>query len=214
MKIDQNGVPSVVAAESTETGQAIGAAVLETTTPTKSFGGIAADLLAQFGDAAVVVIDPNSRSVYAASGANGTALKGAALSAKPDENDHTTLTPDAGQSGKSLRYTQAAGADLSDGAKAAIAAAVEAAKPQRTIQSLVSTILGTGDLGDAAVKPVIIIDQIAGTVTIMEPETAAGVETALDAVANAGDRVKLAVSANPAGNEDEPLVFEGGSTGE
>lgn len=212
MKIDQNGTPSVVAAESTESGQTIGAAVLETTTPVKTFGGLASDLLDQFANEAAVIIDPNTRSVYGASGAAGAAMIAAALAVADVEIGE--ITPDAGQTGKSLAYTKTNIVDLNEAIQAAIGVAVDAAKPKRTLQSLVSAIFGADDLDGEEILPVIVVDQANGKVQIIEPTPAASdaVTTALDALDDAGDRVKLSLTGGFSETGSAKLVFEGGAT--
>lgn len=212
-KIDQNGVPSVVAAETTESGQTIGAAVLETTTPVKTFGGLASDLLEQFDNEAAVIIDPNTRSIFGASGAAGAGMVAAALGVADVEIGE--ITPDAGQTGKSLAYTKTNIVDLNEANQAAIGVAIDAAKPKRTLQSLVSAILGADALDGEEVLPVIVVDQANGKVQIIEPTTEApdAVTTALDALADAGDRVKLKLTGGFTDTPSTKLVFEGGSTG-
>ena len=208
-KLDQNGLPVLVTAESTESGQTIGATIIATTTPQKTFGALASELLDQFSAEAVIVIDPNTRKVTAASAAAGIAL--AAAVAGVANTQTGDLTPDAGQTGKSLTYTSDI-ADLTDEVQAAVSAAVDSAKPKRTIQSLVSALLGADEVGELAVKPVLVVNQNTGEVRVYDSSGAANIGKAIDALANAGDRVQIELTEVTAEGEPEPLVFEGGAT--
>jgi hypothetical protein len=205
--IDQNGIPEVVAAETAAGGTAIAEAVVVPATPSATFGSLVTDLLAQFEDESVIIIDANSRSVWAASGAEGIALGECAIAVAADM---ATLTPDSGQTGKSLTYTATGKSNLTSEEQAALALAIETAKPKRTIQSLVSNLLSF-DPGENPL-PVIMVDQNDGVVYVMDDEDGDDIKTALDGRANEGDRLKITLS-EPTTEVVSPLIFEGGSTG-
>ena len=204
MKIDQNGIPSVSATESTTTGQALGKTVTEGETPSATFGSLVNDMLAEFAGAAVIVIDPNTRSIYGASGAAGEGLASVVGS---DPGISSDISPSSGQTGKSLEWEQTTNPSMPAEVKAAINAAVEAAKPKRSVSSLVTALL-SGAFVDKA--PCIMVDQANGYVRVTNPTTAGSLTTSLDALANAGDRVKITLAEPAAPGEPEKYVFEGG----
>ena len=207
IKIDQNGVPSIVALESTTPGQAIGANIISPTVASTTYGSLAGSLLAEFDSAAVIIIDPNSRSVYGISGAAAQAMANAATAVTDAQVD---ITPAAGQTGKSLEWDCDDGLDaMTQPVQDAINGAVAAAKPKRTVQSLVSSLLSPTFATDVA--PIVIIDQANGKVTVAEPTSTSAVETAIDALTNAGDRVKIKLSEPPTMTSN-PSIFEGGAT--
>ena len=208
-KLDQNGIPALVTAESTESGQTIGATIIATTTPQKTFGALASELLDQFSAEAVIVIDPNTRKVTAASAAAGIALASAVENVINTQKG--TLTPDANQTGKSLTYSAELDS-MESGTELAVEAAVDSAKPKRTIQSLVSSLLGSEALEDADPKPVIVVNQNTGVVKLYDSSGAANIGAAIDNLANAGDRVQIELTEATVEGEPEPLVFEGGAT--
>jgi hypothetical protein len=209
-RIDQNGIPAVVEDESTTTGQAIGAAVVVPPIPSATYGSLVTDLLTEFDDAATIVIDPNSRAIYAASGAAGTGLRTAISGAAENE---ASIIPGVGQTGKSLAWEEVSGLDdLPPSFKAAVDTQITATKPLRTVQSLISNMLADTGLLSADPKPVIAVDQTGGKVWIFEMTTGAEAETVLDALANAGDRVKITLSEPEVPGSPSMPIFEGGST--
>lgn len=205
-KLDLNGIPSIVVAESTSTGQALGAPLVTPTPLSNSIGGIVRDMLAQFADDAFIVIDPVSRKVTGASGAAGIALRAATVATV--EGPNATIQPDAGQEGRSLTFSAEDADLLSQEQQDAIAAAIAAAKPKRTVESLVTALAGADyTVGE---RPTIFVDQIDGFVFVKNAAEGA-VQAAVDALANAGDRVQI-VLAEPAEDPGVALaVFEGGA---
>jgi hypothetical protein len=90
----------------------------------------------------------------------------------------------------------------------AVNLAILPVRPKRSVESLVSTILGA-DLPTLA--PVIVIDQITGNVLLIKDADGNNIQTALDAVANAGDRVQLHITDDSDSPDAPKLIFEGGA---
>ena len=202
--IEQNGIPSIVTAATTADGTTVGEAVVVPAIPAATFGSLVNDLLDQLDAKAVIIVDPNERRVWARSDTPSALVDGA------DDVAHSVLlAPDPLQTGKSLTYTAGDTTGFDAKTVAAIAAAIGSQKPKRSVQSLVSTLLSQ-DLPTPA--PVIIIDQVAETVTVCEPTSASSVNTGLEAVVKTdSDQVCIELSASGKSTAD-PLIFEGGPT--
>ncbi len=133
-----------------------------------------------------------------------------------------TITPDSGQTGKSLAWTAVKGANGDPGMDDAAQALTVAAKPKRTVESLVAGLIGyigkTTD-GDTIAGPhgvIIVVDQATGNVVVQTPgddAAAAALSAALAAVApGTTDMAAVELSAPAMQEETNPPVFEGGST--
>jgi hypothetical protein len=206
MKIVQSGEVSMSSAETATNGGAIGAAITAATMAVKSFATVVGDLLAELASAAVIVVNPNTRKVTAATGGQAAALIGVM-----DGNamNSAQIVPDGNQTGRSLTWEASQSlSDLPSQMVDAVNAAIQPAKPRRSVESLVSAIL-TAEFG--AVAPVIVIDQREGKVFVCEPgNDPSAWDTAL-ASAKAGDQVSVEISDNSPESDAPKLVFEGGA---
>jgi hypothetical protein len=208
MKPDLTGLPSVVNAKSTATGIAIAEPIVTPAPLENSMNGVVRDLLDRFEGEAVIVVDPNTRKVYAATGATGTNLQDVVTGVV--NVNMTNINPDAGQEGRSLMWTPVALelVTLTQAAQDAITAATAAAKPKRSVESLVAASLN-GDFPEGE-APLIVIDQVNGKVQVLEGESVA-CAAALDAIVPAEDQVVIEFDEPAETVEGEPLVFEGGA---
>jgi hypothetical protein len=203
-KVVNNGVPSIVVAESTATGQALFASTVTPQPLTSNFGQLVREALDKCDEGVVCVINPVARKVTLATGANGSAIGDAAMGSTASS---CTVEPDAGQEGRSLTWTNTNPGDMEDASvNAAVAAAVAAAKPKRSVESLVNAILSQEFTGQ---PPIIIVDQREGLVKVCE--YSAQSQADVDAVANAGDRTQIALPEPQSEEAASNLVFEGGA---
>jgi hypothetical protein len=206
-KITTSGTPEIVAAESTETGTSLVAPIVTPEPLSNSFGGVVRGILDQTTEAALIIVDANTRKITSATGAAMAALIAAVAASG---GDACTLTPTPGQTGRSLEWGNDGEGDLNAGGEAAVLAAVSAAKPKRSVESLVNSIVGA-EYGDAETLPVVLIDQASGYMKVYTPATGAAVQTAIDAVANAGDRAQIELVEPQSDAVAGSQVFEGGA---
>lgn len=202
--IDQNGIPSIDGSHSTASGTAIGIAVIIPAVTSATFGSMVNDLLATIDDKVVIVVDPNTRKVWTRSVTPG------ALSTACDDGAVKTvvLTPDSGQTGKSLMFSKGSTTGVDATLVAAIDASIGAQKPKRSVQSLVSNLLGQTL---PTVPPVIEIDQVNEVVKVHQLETATDIDDFLK-VLTTTDTDQVAIQfTEPASHTSNPLVFEGGA---
>lgn len=211
IKIDLTGIPSIVAAESTAPGTALATPIITPEPLTNSLSGLVRDILDAVSSAAVVIINPKTRKVTAASGAEGTALLTNVMNTATGDPD-CSITPNAGQTGRSLQWTadDMALVSMTVQQQAAINGAVAPQIQRRAVESLVAALLSAPyDSVDAA--PVIAVDQINGLVRVIS-SNAAAIQAGIDGLANAGDRVQLALTEADTTEVGGPvLVFEGGA---
>ena len=173
---DQNGLVTIEAAKGTATGREAAGAFL-TPTPTQwSFSSLVDNILAQLTAASVVVIDTVNRKVFFTDDpTKATALKGAADA--DDVENMVILNPDSGQTGRSLTWTATDGGNFPE-ERTALENAVGAAKPRKTVASLVSSVLSArSDETDLPLDPpkLIIVDQIGQSVQCNYTDTTAAV---------------------------------------
>ena len=225
--IDGTGTPSKVPSKC---GTRSGPVVDPIVTPEPlgdTFGGLVGKLLEQYDDRAVIVIDPQTRRVIGTTDATkATALKAAALTGAA-ATDRTVITPDAGQTGRSLAWTAAYGANHADSfvENYAVGQLVTAVKPKRSVASLVSALLakigveGTGEDAGSFCMPhgaLVVVDQVNGQITLVAPTTDGAAEDASAALAAVApgvtDMAAVELSANSSEPEANPPVFEGGAT--
>lgn len=220
--IDGAGVPSKENARTGTAGQTLADSLVTPEPLTDSFSGILGKMLAEYEGEAVIVIDPQTRRVVGTTDATkATAIK-AAVNAGTGKQ--YVLTPDANQTGKALAWTGAEGVNFEtatdEWVKGALDGIWPAVKPRRSVESMVSAILGlvgkdlTGG-GDIAFEngTFIVIDQVNKSVTVQAPADSAPLSAALAAVApSTTDMAAVELSADAAGEESNPPVFEGGAT--
>lgn len=206
--IIRSGIPAVDQAGTEELGQAIAAITPGSINASNVIGNV----LSQFDDAAVIVYDPHTGKCYASS----EATQKAALSAAFGESIFCRFNPDAGQTGRSLKWTADVANDFDLEAGATLVTAV---KPTFTVESLMSRVLALIAAEEAAdptlsTKQFIVIDQVNKQFTVMRDAAPATVRTALNAIDldNAAEE-SVEVTLTPVAGESSPsaLPFEGGA---
>lgn len=220
--IDGTGVPSKDNARTGTAGQTLADSLVTPEPLTDSFSGIVGKMLAEYEGEAVIVIDPHTRKVVATTdSAKATALKAAVAAGSGRQ---ITIVPDSGQSGKALAWTATSGASVGSDDAAAATALTAAAKPRRSVESLVSGLIGwidkptdPDDSGTAAFVngAIIVVDQITGNVVVQVPaeNARAGLSAALAAVApSTTDMAAVELSADDGPSDTNPAIFEGGAT--
>ena len=214
-KIDNAGVPSLMGATPTETtAAAVAASIVTPTPPASSFGQIVSDILAGIPEEAVVLVCPTARRVIAGSGAVASELSAAITGIYSPAGKNVVLEPDADQSGVTLTWNKADGANATTEIKAIAATVTTAAKPKRSVSSVVSAILAASYAGDL---PCLLIDQVNGNVTILGNTVGQSnnEEDLLDEVEGIVDYAK-AIDIHLTGTDNEvnqpttKLIFEGG----
>lgn len=207
-KIDLTGIPELVAAKSTATGQALASDIVTPQPLSATLASLVRSLLDKFADDAVVVIDPNTRKVTGASGGDGGNLFDSVAEIAGAEM--TTLVPEVGQSGRSLAFSRDADNITRADINAALDLQVDAVKPKKTVESLVASVLSQ-DFTPGAPLPVVVVDQLNGRVAVFNIPNANDAQTGVDGVPNAGDRVQIALSEPSVPADQQPSVFEGGA---
>lgn len=214
MALDQNGVPAVVPALTGEAADAIVAPLVTPAPLSSSFGAVAGAMLRGFSDPAVVVVDPIARRV---SGTSNPALAAQLLAL---DGNAATLTPDAGQTGRSLAWTPAQGAlnpDQWAPLSPALAALTGASKPRYSVESLIQRLVAlmTADNG-MPYGAKIIVDQINGRVGLLLPLDAGDAEAQSAQIAGieAGttDFSTVELSGGISEAAGPARIFEGGAT--
>lgn len=208
--IVKSGIPEVLAAGSVELGEAIA----EITPGSIGVTNVLNNVLSNFSDGAVIVIDPHTGKIYAAS---PEAKRTALINAVADDLPKVFLDPDAGQTGRSLKWTKN---EDSDGSIDDEETLTDAVKPSFTVESLVGRLLSLMQAAEAATpakagNQFIVIDQVNKRVTAHSGTVGgAGIRTALDAIAlNVADTEEVSVQLTPEAGESSPssLPFEGGA---
>lgn len=209
---DQNGVPAVTAGKGIFVDTEVRNRIVGIETPQMTFGNLVGTVLAEMDDEAAIVIDPANRQIYAFKAADVDVIGTTGTIAHTAD---TKITPEAGQEGRSLTWETA---DTGTGVpnKADLIAPTEAAKPRRTVESLISAVLSAyGQIDPAPTGndvPLIAIDQEDGVVALIKATNRATSVTALDsAVTAAVDALKLTLSEPSVEGAPAPLVFEGGA---
>jgi hypothetical protein len=215
-RIDLNGEPQIVAGNSTNEGSAKLQPVITPKVPDMTFAQAVRNVMDKMTDAAVVVVDPVTRRVVGVSTANGrNALRAAAL-ADVEADEYVTLTPDNGQTGRSLAYTSAGGGALPVALTDKVSGLVEAVKPKRTVESLASSLLA-GTYENVADIPLLVIDQENGNLKVVRRTEEN--ETQVAGIVPQGDLVSLEIEGelqdvNAPADGPAPLIFEGAATPE
>jgi hypothetical protein len=204
-KYDQTGIPSIVTAKSASAAQTTFADVVTPQPLAESLASLVRAALDKFTDAAVIVIDPSSRKVTAATGAQGVAIKVAAGGAC---GNPATIFADEGQTGRSLTYNYEDKNQIEASQATALEAACDAAKPRRTVEGLVSALLNSEFTAE---PPCIIVDQTNGQITVLNPTSGTSVGTAVNAVIVAGDQIQMALTEPETTGTASALPFEGGA---
>jgi hypothetical protein len=206
-KYDQTGIPSIVAAKSADASETLFEDVVTPQPLAESLSSLVRAALDKFTDEAVIIIDPLSRKVTAATGSQGALLKAAFAGGT---GDAAVLSPETGQTGRSLTWEATGIGNLSAPYDEAANAAFDAAKPRRTVEGLVAALLTGIDYTTNAL-PVIMIDQAEAEVTMKVEESAGAVQTLVNAVSVAGDQIQMALT-EPETVTTSNLIFEGGAT--
>lgn len=205
MSVIKSGKPTVVASGSPALGQAIA----ETTPNDIAVTNVVGNILANFNDAAMVIIDPHAGRICAAS---SPAVRTALIDAFVDKQP-LYLTPDANQTGRSLTFSPApgntlAGIDIED--------LHSAVKPKFTVESLVSRLLAKIQEREAAVPAdagqfYVVVDQVNKKVGIIKTPDESGRDDIALMALNAGEAVKITLTPAEADAVSNPLPFEGGA---
>lgn len=222
-RIDTAGTPSKINGFDTTLAEDASAVVTDMVTPTPpatSFAQAVSDILNGLNDKAYIVVCPNARKIYAATGAGAITLQ-AAVDAKFGDSYRINVAPNHNQTGVSLEWDDPdVGDDVQDETIAALNALVASAKPRRSVASLVAGILGT-PYPDNMEVPGFVVDQNTGKVGVLAFGSNEGVNeeakvvTALEAVSGKANMIGIGLT----GAETEVttpatrLIFEGGDTG-
>jgi len=212
MPIDTNGIPTIEASIGDFQDPNAVSQITGASTPESSIQSVVNAVLAAASTAQRMIIDVKRRIIVSADHAEGNFTESALTGAVAGKKQ--TLAPVAGSVGKSVQWEQTArdagmAATLAD----AIKAQVDAARPYRSLSSLISSALAQVEEG---AEPFIIIDQNAGTVKVMDPLTSrADVEAAIDDkesdVTGATHGVFITLAEPAADGGETPLKFEGGA---
>lgn len=202
----KSGKPTVIAAGS----PALGQSVAETTPNDISVTNVIANILDQFNDAAMVVIDPQEGKVYASS----IALTRTALGTALENPSVLYLEPDASQTGRSLSFKAATGNTYASIVTTDLTTAV---KPKFTVESLVARLLTKIQEREAAVpadagKFFVVVDQVNKKVGIARTDSDFDTRENLEGQALAtGESVKIELTPAAEDSVSDPLPFEGGA---
>lgn len=205
MSVIKSGKPTVVASGSPALGQAIA----ETTPNDIAVTNVVGNILANFNDGAMIVIDPHAGKVFAGSVPGvRTSLIDAII-----DKDPLYLTPDANQTGRSLAFSPAVGNTL---AGIDIADLHTAVKPKFTVESLVSRLLAKIQEREAAVPAdaglfFVVVDQVNKKVGIVKTGDEASRDDLAALALNAGEAVKITLTPAEEDSVSNPLPFEGGA---
>lgn len=213
-KISNNGTPSVVTAGLT--GERLTAAlkIVAVTPPTSSFGNVVSDLMEGLNEEAVVVVDTKNRKVYASTAPNKGNLSAAFMNANAvlDQGNKVTLAPVVGQTGTSLEFNKVEGPTASDAIKDVTDLITEPVKPKRSLGSILSTLLSQAYQENK--EPVIVIDQSAKTITVVEADNLTADSPVQLAAYKQNDEcieVSLTGDAETVNPSVTRLAFEGGA---
>lgn len=208
MPIDSNGIPALDNVTNIDTASQN--ELLGVDTPQVTIGSMVERALAEFDNAGQLYLDVAGRKLYCAEGED----IGAFVAALADEDHQHVVSPDPGQSGRSLTWTAATpGASADDELDTYVKSVVDAVKPRRTVGSLVNAILGAIPDDNLTYAPKgVLIDQVAGTVTLLGRQASVPTENNLiDAVEGAAKGLTIAFSEPPDTGSSSPLKFEGGA---
>jgi len=212
--MDTNGIPTIAVAQGAVEENEV--QITGASTPQVSIPALVTALLNVVPTAQRIVIDTKQRKIVSAD-ADVTEAGNAALFAGVTKKIQT-IAPEDGQEGRAVTWEEVSRdggmtAELPD----AVKAEVDPARPVRSLATMLGTVLASVPDG---LEPVIIIDQEAGTVQIIDVTAGrATFETNLTALADAipadsahGAVVTLSEPAEDDGGET-PLKFEGGAFG-
>lgn len=209
--MDTNGFVTINLSAGTVGGREKATALVTPTQEQWSFAALVDGLLSQLTNASGIVIDTVNRTVrFTDDSAKVTLLKNAV------QNNGTgkiaKYTPDAGQTGRSLTWSVEAVDGTLDAGIDSHEALVNAAKPKKSVSSLVTGILTLKDADGNSVTPpkLIMIDQVAVDVTAVEDNNTAAVAAVNITTGNSG---LIELSEPTVDGEPTPLAFEGGLIG-
>lgn len=215
-RIETSGVPSQIGDMPTP---ADAAAVVESIVtpepPASSFGDMVSRIMDGLIEEAVIVVCALTRRVFGGSGSSASGIKTELASHYATANDIITLTPDADQTGVSLTWAKSGGSAVGSEITAVVDAIVTAAKPKRSVSSIVSAFLSKSWDGPI---PTVVIDQTTGVVKIYknatDPEATAAEANLTESLDGLGGLIALNLtgSDNEVSQPTEKLVFEGGAT--
>lgn len=203
--VDQTGELAKIAGSTGTAGVDITDEIVALRAATDSIGGVIRKLLAAYSAACVIVIDTFARKIYATTDAT---KKAALIAAAQGTEDVCEITPDGGQEGRSLKYSQTGADSLPATMEAAVLEQVTAVKPTKTVESLVAAIISGSDAEEG--YPIIVIDQENEVVAVNVNGT--GISAALAAVTPAAtDMSAIELQVDPTEEGTSPLPFEGGA---
>lgn len=206
MSVIKSGKPTINAAGSAP----LGAAIAETTPNDISVTNVVGNVLSQFDDGALIIIDASTGIIRAAS---DVIVRGGMIGSFTDP-ETLYLVPDADQTGRSLHFSAAAGNTL---AGISLADLTTAVKPKFTVESLVSRLLAKIQEREAAApalanKFFVVVDQVNKKVGIvMAGDEGATRSDLADYPLNAGEAVKITLTPAAEDVVSDPLPFEGGA---
>lgn len=196
MPIRINGIPSVESQGSTAAAANLGSKIINPAPPeTQSAGSLLSEALRQYEAAAVVIVDPKTRRVYATT-TQAAGLMSAVSAAVPTAS---RLTPDAGQTGRSMTFTRSNHAGTPSQYNSALDTIVGATKPTYSVESLLARMFGVVPDG-AENPPIFVIDQANARVVVYEGNTTqiTAASAALAAVSLTGDSVRIGIGGTEA----------------
>lgn len=213
--IDGVGTPSKDNARTGTAGQALADSLVTPQPLTDSFSGVVSKMLAEYEGEAVIVIDPMERRVVATTDpTKATAIKSAVALAAAKQS---TITPVTGQEGRSLQWERTDGQDITGSNQMFLDSLTEAVRPKRSVESLVSALIGgIGKPEILEYGAIIVVDQKTGSVVVNVPATENARQGLSDALAavdpSTTDMAGVELSAEATEEETNPPIFEGGST--
>jgi hypothetical protein len=208
MPIDSNGVPTLNNITNVETeGQNT---LLGVESPQVSFGNMVERLLAELTEAGQVYVDVTNRKIYAA---EGSGIGGVITDLADGDHQHL-IAPDSSQSGRSLTWTKGTpGASTDNELVDYIDSTITAAKPRRSVGSLVNAILASVPDENLIYGPKgILVDQVNGNLLVIgRSGSAPGTNDLVEAVEGADKGVTVEFSEPADTGSSNPLKFEGGA---
>lgn len=211
--MNQSGIPTIDNAAGAFESADVQNQITASETPEISIADVVDTFLAETEGDAIIIIDPKRRKVFCETGT--TYLL--ALAGSVGTGKNSTIVPDSGQEGRSLTWTATPESGFDADMTTGIATVVAAARPARTVNSLVASLLNAvGEVeipeGDEEHVPFVCINQEAGTVQLKSCTNRATARAALMSFqSSVTEGVSVALT-EPSDAETEPLIFEGGPT--
>lgn len=208
------GIPSVITGSTAASATTLAGAIVNPEPLTANAGDLIRRSLDGIEGNLFVLIDTKNRRVYATDSASHvSAIKTAIANPANGTFAAHKLTPDAGQDGRSLTWTVGVESGTPNAGKAALLGnLVNAAKPTRTVESLVNAIYSSVVADTDAQPALVAVDQAAKKVIVYEHSNAATIGTAIAAIAPPANTKTFAMLLTPESSTgttpDKP--FEGG----